>query len=131
MNCAARTTLSPSVGPKHLYLACVRLCLETPCSFSWLNTARTISQKSHVSRTMALGRILDELESEWLWSGFHVMEASLQHPIIVFRPPQYGRFELSPLSTIVDSGFDSLRHTSSPYFPSPIDSTVCFGAKAM
>ena len=28
MNRAARTTLSPSVGPKHLYLARVWLCLE-------------------------------------------------------------------------------------------------------
>ena len=51
INCAARTTLSPSVGPRHLYLAGVRLCLETPYSFSWLNKARTISQRSHVSRT--------------------------------------------------------------------------------
>jgi hypothetical protein len=25
---------------------------------------------------MVLGRILDELESEYLWSGFHVIEAT-------------------------------------------------------
>jgi hypothetical protein len=37
----------------------------------------------------------------------------------------------SLLSTIVNSGFDILRHTSSPYLPFPIDSTVCYGAAVM
>ena len=42
-------------------------------------------------------------------------------------------FSLRPLclspSTIVDFAFDILRHTTSPPYPSPIDSTVCWSAR--
>ena len=38
---------------------------------------------------------------------------------------------LSPHSTTVDSGFDILRHASSPCFSLPMDSMVCHSAKAL
>jgi hypothetical protein len=79
MNCAARTTLSPSVGAKHLYLAYVRLCLEPHIPFR----GRIRPEQFHRDHTypelgcadlMVLGRILGEIESEYLRSGFRVIE---------------------------------------------------------
>ena len=95
-------------------------CDRTNCIHKSLLLCRLL----HADISVCSGERLSGL----MWNAAFSLPVADEHwlPVsICFRSSPVRSLWLSPLSTIVDSGFDIPRHSSSPSFSSPMDSTAC------